>query len=124
MMTSPAYNSRVVMGFCEEKSGQTFKALYETYLISKTPENKDSLVRAILSLGVVDTHNTRLLHPLALVKSIWDQKPESRDALMNILPTYFMLMADQLGKCANGATGRAILMTRLLADELSKRRLK
>ncbi|HQS84745.1 MAG TPA: hypothetical protein PLY23_07575 [Alphaproteobacteria bacterium] len=38
---------------------------------------------------------------------------------MEILPSYFMLMADQVGKCAAGATGRTILMTRSLAEVLS-----
>ncbi len=106
--------------FCNEKSKGTFEPLFKKYVTSKTRENINNLAEAILKLSVAESHSTRLLHPLALAKSLWDQKPGLKEALIEILPSYFMLMADQVGKCANGATGRTILMTRLLAEALTK----
>ncbi|HQS84742.1 MAG: hypothetical protein B7Y25_07445 [Alphaproteobacteria bacterium 16-39-46] len=106
--------------FCNEKSRGTFEPLYRCYKVSTALQDRNSLAEAILKLGVAESHSIRLLHPLALAKSLWDQKPELKGALMEILPSYFMLMGDQIGKCAAGATGRTILMTRSLAEVLSR----
>ncbi|MBS0186038.1 MAG: hypothetical protein JSS34_06850 [Proteobacteria bacterium] len=124
MMTSPAYDNAALLRLCRDKSEGTFEGIYARYMNSKTPQNQHDLAEAILKLGVVDGHSTRLLHPLALVKSLWDQNPDLRPALLEFLPQYFTFMADQVGKCAAGATGRTILMTRLLAEALTKTPLK
>jgi len=124
MLNSPAFNRAVVLRTAQEKSGRTFESLYANYNDSQTTENQNRLAEELLKVGVIEHHSTRLLHPLAFVKSLWDQKPDLRPTLLESLPSYFMLMADQIGKCAAGATGRTIIMSRLLAEALIKTPIK
>ncbi|OYZ37999.1 MAG: hypothetical protein B7Y25_02510 [Alphaproteobacteria bacterium 16-39-46] len=86
-------------------------------------EIEKTLTSFIIELGLrSDGHSTRLLHPLLLAQAIWDKTtvPAIKAELVDILSHFFMRAADQARKCANGATGRTILMQHDLAKLLIK----